>query len=118
AYGASLGTDTYLDVAGFEIVEMYCWISPEQFGLENQATPSGLETLADEDGNTYSLWRFLIGGSAQILLAERVDGEEIPHYFAHMTQDDMRGAQRSQMEMIRPFQRFISFLFNIMVAGA
>jgi len=35
-----------------------------------------------------------------------------------MTTDDTKEAQRSVMELIKPFQRFASFLMNVYVAGA
>ncbi len=125
SYGASLSTDTTVPIQGFELIEMYCWLSPEEFGLDvsagEQAAGDDSQGL-DKHGNSYSLWRFLIADTSQIVLAEKVsaetESEEIPHYFAFYTQDDMKGSQRSNMEMMRPFQRLISFLFNIIVAGA
>ena len=125
SYGASLASDKTVPIQGFELIEMYCWLSPEEFGLDVSAgeqTAEADSTGLDKDGNSYSLWRFLIADTSQIVLAEKVssqsESEEIPHYFAFYTQDDMKGSQRSNMEMMRPFQRLISFLFNIIVAGA
>jgi hypothetical protein len=129
SYGAGLEDDSQEETDGFEITEMYCWLNPWQFGLVPE-TAGSANTGADGSvgtdsrGQGYQLWRFIIADSCQVLLAEPVmatvqdEEPQIPHYLAYMTQDDMKEAQRSVMELLKPFQRFGSFLMNIFVTGA
>lgn len=120
SYGAGLESDKAVNMPGYEVVDMYCWLNPEQFKLvdrqqEGAASPA-------EGSEQYQLWRFIIVGGKQVCSASRVLGisdrePEIPHYLGYMNQDDMKEAQRSIMELMKSFQRFASFLVNIVVAG-
>lgn len=122
SYGATLDSDSKPDIAGYEIISMYCWLNPNEFNLtvgEGVQTSEGL----NEDGDGYVLYHFIIADSNQILSARPAmmsDAAmtEIPEYLSHLTQDDMKEAQRSMMEMMRGFQRFASFLVNVFIAGA
>lgn len=130
SYGAGFEGESLQDINGFEVIEMFCWLNPWQFNLVDVGAEAAAESGAgvaegglDENGQGYQLWRFTIVDACQVVHAERVLGAgaeepEIPHYVAHMNQDDMKEAQRSVMELLRPFQRFGSFLMNIFVAGA
>lgn len=130
SYGAGLEGDSLPEVHGFEIVEMYCWLNPWQFKLVpkgqriDSSTGASADAALDERGQGYQLWRFIIVDATQVVFAERVTNSvskeepEIPHYLAFLTHDDMREAQRSIIELLKPFQRFASFLMNIYVAGA
>jgi hypothetical protein len=126
SYGLSLDSEGTTPIPGIEVVEMYCWLNPDQFGLmtpTQSGTPDPSQLGVDANGESYSLWRFTIVGSCEICKAEPVNGisgsqPEIPHYLGFMSVDDMKEAQRSVMELLKPFQRFSSFLFNIFVAGA
>jgi hypothetical protein len=127
AYGASLEGDEHPDIEGFEITEMYCWLNPAQFGLKVATSQSTVAEAyqegTDAKGNSYSLWRFLICDCSQIIFAQQIESKdqmapEIPHYIGYLTVDDTKEAQRSIMELLKPFQRFASFLMNIYVSGA
>lgn len=123
AYGAGLGSDSRSEVQGFEIIEMFCWLNPKDFKLIPKAEVAA-KNASDRGGNGYALWRFIIVDSIQVCLAEPVvpttdkQDAEIPHYLSFLTQDDMKEAQRSIMEMMRGFQKFGSFLLNVFMAGA
>lgn len=123
SYGATLEGEGKPEIQGFEVIEMYCWLNPKDFGLvPKRGEVPGLEA-ADAKGNGYSLWRFTMIDNCQVCAADHIQGSlnqpaEIPHYVAYMMQDDMKEAQRSIMELMKGFQRFGSFLMNIFVAGA
>lgn len=119
SYGAGLESDTAMEIPGFEVVEMFCWVNPTQLKLK----PSIETDSVDDNDESLELWRFVIIDNCQVCRADPVAGitgedPEIPHYLCYHTQDDMKEAQRSVMEMMRGFQRFGSFLMNIYVAGA
>jgi len=127
AYGAALEGDEHPEIEGFELTEMYCWLNPAQFGLSGSAKPSTVDESyqegKDAKGNSYALWRFLLVNCEQVVFATPVESQdkmapEIPHYVGYLTVDDTKEAQRSVMELLKPFQRFASFLMNIYVAGA
>lgn len=127
AYGAALEGDDHPEIEGFEITEMYCWLNAVQFGLPASAggkdIAESFQEGKDKVGNSYSLWRFLICNCEQVIFAQSVESKdamppEIPHYLGYLTVDDTKEAQRSIMELLKPFQRFASFLTNIYVAGA
>jgi len=124
-YGLELQTEGTKNISGFEVIEMYCWLNPAQFKLlsETPTQETGGTGGTDSKGDEYSLWRFTIIDSAQVCSAVPVagigDGEpEIPHYLGFMTDDDTKESYRSIMELMRPFQRFGSFLLNIVIAAA
>lgn len=116
SFGLGWDSDKAQDIPGHEIIEMFCRLNPGEHGLNEEDKDSA---------DPYTLWRFLIADGSQVIFAEemlpRSDNEayvDIPVYMAHMIQDDTLGAQRSQMELMRPFQRFQSFLMNLYVAAA
>lgn len=113
SYGAGLVGDSGPEIKGYEVVEMYCWLNPAQFDLTTESSAP-----ADQ----YSLWKFIIIDGCEVCAANQVESlpqtePEIPHYLGFMTVDDMKEAQRSAMELLRPFQRFASFIMNVYVAG-
>jgi len=113
SYGAGLVGDSGPEIEGYEIAEMYCWLNPAQFGLSDES-----EAPIEQ----YELWKFIIIDGCEVCAANRVETipgaePEIPHYLGFMTVDDMKEAQRSAMELLRPFQRFASFVMNVYVAG-
>ena len=127
AYGAALEGDEHPEIEGFEITEMYCWLNAKQFKLQTASSQSTVaeqyEEGKDAAGNSYSLWRFLLCNCEQVVFAQQVESKdamapEIPHYLGYLTVDDTKEAQRSIMELLKPFQRFASFLMNIYVTGA
>lgn len=124
AYGAGIGSDMGEPIKGLEVIEMYCWLNPFEFDLESESADDSGE---GEKKQSLNLYRFVIIDAKNICSAVKIEGTQnsdgqitvhIPHYLAFMTQDDMKEAQRSVSEMIRPFQRFSSFLMNIYMAGA
>lgn len=120
AYGASLGADSIDIKGGYELVTMYCWLNPAQFGL------SWTQMSYEQDG--YYLWRFKILAGERIIYAEPVvdDSDElkkqnsvvIPYYLGYLNYDDMLSASRSIAELLGPFQSFTSFLMNAHIQGA
>lgn len=120
AYGAALGGDSIDIKGGYEIVKMYCWLNPAQFGLSNGAL------TYPTDG--FYLWKFEILAGERIISAKPVvlDSDDltkqanmvIPWYIGFLNYDDMLGASRSIAELLAPFQSFTSFLMNAHVQGA
>lgn len=120
AYGASLGASKVDIVGGYEVVKMYCWLNPKQFGLTYQQ----LEYTADG----FYLWEFKILAGQRIISAKPViiDSDDltkqtnciIPMYVGLLNYDDMGQSSRSIGELMTPFQSFTSFLLNAHVQGA
>lgn len=111
AYGAALGSDEAAPILGHEKIDMYCWVNPQQLGL------NGAEEQA------WELWRFHIIDMKRIVYAKKMayvkteQSEleakvEIPFYCGYEKQDEMGYAQRSTAELLSPFQSFASFLMN------
>jgi hypothetical protein len=125
-YGLGLTTDLGPEVDGFEVVNMYCWLLPAQFGLLTNGERKLIED-GDRDPDTFlELWRFKIVAGDYVVDAKpaldrqySMAGEvnEIPIYLTYLTEDQLREAQRSFMELMRGFQRFGSAMFNIYIAG-
>lgn len=123
AYNASLSSEKAIPIEGHEIVQMFCWIQPQDF------------KFVDDNGAAYQdqrlqLWRFYILDDKAVVYARpheatgAEDAEsliqhegEIPIYLGFLNQDDMGAAQRSIAELLGPFQSFASFLLNSHVAG-
>lgn len=105
SFGMGLRTDSAVDVEGFEVVEMFIWMNPNQFNLGEP----GPDRLA--------LYRVIIVDMQVVAhISELEDAKELPVYLSYLRVDDTLNANRSQGELLRPFQRFISFLANIIVA--
>lgn len=117
-YGAGLAHDTLYKTDGYEVVRMWCWLNPGEFGLEANS-----QQAAREDG--YYCWEFYIIDGKHIVKAKQLYATpqtddtleespraELPVYVGHLLVDDMGEAQRSVAELLRPFQTFGSFLFN------
>lgn len=99
SFNMSVDSDSQTDIAGYEVIRMYCWINPKQFDL------------AEED--TIQLWEFLICNGTWIIRMKAVpDALYLPTYMSRLNIDDMLEAERSIAELVRPFQRLTSFLFN------
>lgn len=108
SYGLGLTSDTQVDIDGHELITIWAFINPEQFGLDRSR----------EDGSIMELWKFRIVDSNWIISAEAMpEAIELPTYLTRMNQDEMGEAARSLAEHLRPFQRFISFLLNTHVEG-
>lgn len=127
SWGLGQSSDLGPEVDGYEVVDMYCWLIPEQHGLLTDAEKTALETSYGKNPKTYlELWRFKIVGGEHLVDAKVVvprdastAGEacEIPMYLAFFTNDQIKEAQRSFMELMRGFQRFGSAMYNIYIAG-
>lgn len=119
SFNASLAGEDAVPVEGFELVTMYCWLNPGDFGLQFEG-----QVFAEDD---YYLWKFWIMDGCQVVRGEPVNQEsdkpseqdelEIPIYAGYMNVDDMGDAQRSIAELLIPFQTFGSFLMNSHIAG-
>lgn len=125
AYGLGLATDLGPEVDGFEVVDMVCWLSPVQFGLMTRAEEQEL-TEANEDPDLWlEPWRFILINekvvNAEQMLERKllVQGEkaELPFYLSYLTQDQLKEAQRSFMELQKGFQGFASAMYNIYIEG-
>lgn len=127
SYGLGYASDNgSTEIDGYEVVDMYCWLVPAQFGL---LTDDERKTLVDAGRNPDSyleLWRFKFIPSECIIAAEpwlkreltlQRELVEIPMYMTYFTQDQLGEAQRSFMELMKGFQRFGSAMYNIYVAG-
>jgi len=120
AYGATLGEGRTEIKGGYEVVKMYCWLNPAQFGLSWQ------QLTYESDG--YYLWEFHILAGERIVYAQPVNEASdalkdqtalvIPWYIGYLNYDDMLSASRSIAELLGPFQSFTSFLMNAHVQGA
>lgn len=126
SYGLGLTSDFGADVDGFEVVDMFCWLVPAQFGLLTEAERKELADAGRNPDAYLELWRFKVIPSHGIVSAEvaldrkmalEKEHNEIPFYLSYLTQDQLGEAQRSFMELMRGFQRFSSAMFNIYIAG-
>lgn len=106
-----------INIPGHERIDMYCWLNPDQFNL--------ITTREVPSGGDFRLFRFTIIDCKYIVKIEEVDKDlddsemsVIPHYLDFMNQDDLASAQRSVVELMKPFQTYGSFLLNSHVAAA
>lgn len=118
SYFPTLKSDAYVPINGHEVVDMYCWIVPSQFGLAAGGSEDAKSSL--------QLWRFLILDGRRIISAmpfdrtemipgteeEEIDQAQIPLYMTRLNADDLGNSQRSVAELLRPFQSYGSFLVN------
>lgn len=103
-----MGADSY------ELQTVHIWLDPKEFGL-----------VAQDVDSQYQLWRFIFVDGQHLIHAKQIvdpgieeENEMIPVIFGLYTDDDISEAQRSPVELMRPFQRFASFLMNIWILGA
>lgn len=119
SYFQGLQNSVMPEIYGHEIGIVYIRLNPDDWNLLSVD-----EALAQDDSQLlapeYQLWRFVIVDGTQICHASRVDMivEEIPIYAARLHVDEMGDATKSVAELLKGFQSFISFLFNIHVLGA
>lgn len=107
-YGLGLGDGSTVAIEGYEVMTIYAWINPEQFDLNRQS----------ENENFLELYRFRIVDGNWIIEARPAEQQfELPCYMTRLKNDEMNEAMRSLAELIRPFQRFMSFLINTHVEG-
>ena len=125
-YGLGVASDLGPEVAGFEIVDMYCWLVPNQFGLLNTKEKADIDVNYPGGSKVYlELWRFkIVNGEIVADARPAVDRSaslgdkiDIPIYLTFLTQDELKECQRSFMELMRGFQRFASNMYNIFIAG-
>lgn len=116
-YFSKLESNDMLDVNGHELMTLYCRLDPAQFELQELDTR--IEASMEQRVPEYQLWRFKIVDGQTIVHAEAVQSisDEIPFYMGFMNVDDMGEATKSVAELLKSFQGFLSFLFNIFVAG-
>lgn len=104
-----------------ELVEMYCWFNPHQFGIRIDSD----DGLVKDD---YVLFRATILDGKRIISLDPVGVDDdnpqpnmpprIPYFVGFLNQDDMGVAQRSIAELLAPFQTYGSFLLNAHIAGS
>lgn len=92
---------------GFELVRMYCWLNPMEFGL--------LPASDKNKRNRYELWRFTICNGERIIDATHQNNahSHIPMYFSQVNLDSSGKKTKSTGEYIMPLQTFASHLMNI-----
>lgn len=106
-----------------EITTMYCLLIPDQFGLLTAADREAL-ILADVNPESFlEIWKFTLLDNQTIVAAapkqsrkitlEQKTAQVIPIFVDHLIQDELRTAQRSQIELLAPFQRLMSALYGI-----
>lgn len=125
SYGLGMTSDLGQEIDGFEVVNMYCWLIPAQFGLLTDAERKLLNASSRPVDTFLELWRFTIVDDKVVDAEPAVEREysianeviEIPMYMSFMTADQLQEAQRSFMELMRGFQRFGSAMYNIYIAG-
>ena len=129
AWGLGLRSDFGVEVAGYEVIDMYCWLIPEQFSLLTKKVQDVLAGQEIDPETCVQLWRFKIVKREHIVDAMPADLDEsieahfgqrdvlIPHYLCWLTEDELKEAQRSFVELQKNFQRFASSMLNIYVAG-
>jgi hypothetical protein len=106
SFGLGENASKTIQVRGHEIIKVYVWLNKDQFGIPFD----GLNPLA--------LYRITIADCKYVLeMEEVVDAVEIPMYLSRLRVDHLHEASRSLAELIRPFQRFSSFLINTHVAN-
>lgn len=100
------------EVGGHELVHIYIWLNPVDFGLVPPA-----ETSARRG---YELWRFTIMDGSTIVSAEQQNNMhgQLPFYFGVINDDLMGAAQKSVAELLEPLQNFASALLNIHIKGS
>lgn len=125
AYGLGLATDLGPEVDGFETVDMVAYLVPCQFGLLTQAEEDELTQRGEDPELWLEMWRFVLVND-RLVHAEPIldrslviqgEKQELPFYLAFLTNDQLKEAQRSLMELQRGFQRFASAMYNIYTAG-
>lgn len=126
AYGVGYASDLGKEVSGFEVIYEYCWLFPAKFGLLTNGEKQAFDSVNINPDTFLELWQFVIVNNDRVVLGRPVNSREqnlagekamIPLYLAHMTQDQLKQAQRSMMELIKGFQRFGSAMMNIYIAG-
>jgi hypothetical protein len=100
------------EVGGHELVHIYIWLNPVDFGLVPPA-----ENAARRG---YELWRFTIMDAEWIVSAEQQNNMhgQLPFYFGVINDDLMGAAQKSVAELLEPLQDFASALLNIHIKGS
>jgi hypothetical protein len=133
AYGLGTATELGAEVDGFEQVDINIWLIPAKFGLltdaeriELERAPASANAADANDPETFlEQWRFTLVNGALVDAEPVMEREEflagekceLPFYLSFLTQDQLKEAQRSFMELMRGFQRFSSAMYNIYIAG-
>lgn len=128
-WGLGLSSDGGVELAGYELIDMYVWLVPEQYALLTENDQSILDSAGINPETFLQRWRFKIINGTHIVDAESAPIEQaieassgaattpIPHYMCWLTDDELREAQRSLVELQKNFQRFGSAMLNIYIAG-
>lgn len=100
------------DTSGHELVHIYIWLNPVDFGL----VPVAEKTTR----RAYELWRFSILDDEFIVSAEQQNNmhSQLPFYFGVINDDLMGAAQKSVAELLESLQDFASALLNIHIKGS
>lgn len=84
----------------YELVHMYAWIVPKEFGLSPD--------------DSYQIWRFILGGNSFIMYAEHMQNAHalLPCNVAMPFEDHFSWNALSIAERLIPHQNFASFVMN------
>lgn len=106
SFGLGDKASASIQVRGHELIKVYVWINKAQFEIPF----TNLKPIA--------LYKIIIVDSCHVVhMEEMADAVEIPIYLSRLRVDQLHEASRSLAELIRPFQRFSSFLINTHVAN-
>jgi len=120
AYFQGLERGTGQKITGHEVVRMFIRLTPADFDLSAEPPEENRVQPAQSAIPEYELWRIVIVDGTYIVSATPAGRltEDIPYYLGHLNVDDMGEATKSVAELMKSFQSFVSFLFNVYVAGA
>lgn len=110
---AILSESAWVDVAGFELVEIHIRLNPTEFGL----VPPGAGSAAR---NRYEVWRFTVLNDQYIIDATYMNNihGHLPFFLGLLNDDLMGSSQKSTAEILQPLQDFASFLLNTHVQAS
>jgi len=119
-------SQTYTSVGEgvYELTTMYAWILPNQFGLLSTSDKEQIVGAGKIPASFIELWEFTLLNNSVILngkphnpRAKSLAGESpvIPTFMSNAIVDQVGTSQRSSMEMIAPFQLFMTTLYNTAV---
>lgn len=87
--------------AGYELIQMPCWVIPAKFGLSKSTD--------------YEIWNFTLGGRSTILAAEPLDNAHalLPICIGQPFEDHFEMQGKSVAERLIPHQQFASHVLNV-----
>lgn len=89
------------EIAGFEFVNLRCWLVPKDFGLSSV--------------NEYQIWQLTLAQGKYIVAARPLDNAHgmLPIALGRPWDDGFESQTKSYAEHLLPYQRFSSFQLNV-----